>query len=320
MVDLVKVYNDNIETVKEYLKAAMDMLKELPAEELPEGFDLSILDRIDIDNLKIEDLLSLVDLLPDEFKDLLENPEEASFEGILSLVEGLLFDQLPVELNEDQIGKLNELLEQLFNVLKGFLPTITENGGTTKVELTDSQVKDAIDSLAAFVKDNIADIMELSELFVSDYEDDYVLEDGEGALVEESEGDDDEVYELTPEDMAGMIDAYVELIKQAFEIKEAYAQVTVNAGFPTNAKAALEAEVHVDGAEYELFGMDPEENIDYSVKALFNADAELLLTGIEYPDFTSFMDMTETVSATVAEMLDEVFNGGEDDVIDDSYQ
>ena len=160
-VDLMSVYNTNIETVKGYLKELVALLKSLPAEEFPEGFDLSVLDRIDIDNLKLEDLLGLLALLPEEYQDVLENPEELSVDGILDLIFGTILPMTGVELPEAVVAEIKKLVSEIAEILKGLIPTVDMTDTSIKVELTDKQVKDTIDALATYLKTNIKDIITL---------------------------------------------------------------------------------------------------------------------------------------------------------------
>lgn len=332
-VDLVKIYNDNIATVKEYLKQLVEMLKSLPAEDLPEGFDLSVLDRIDIDNLKIEDLLGLVDLLPEQYKEMINNPEEVTIAGALELLEQDLGEFLPEELDEETLELIEKLVTDIAEILKGFLPTKTVNGDTTKYEITDKQVEDTVDALAAYVKENINDIFGVvmlisSMMSDSDSEDDYGYEgeDGysDGDVVGEEPGEGDPVGEGDPEgddepyviDMSEyinpMIDQYVALLKKVVSIDSAYVTVKSNGLFPTEVYGLLEASAKYDGEDLEPLGAEPEEAGDIRVKVELMVKTEVLASGITFPDFTSFMDMTDTINAVVASALADVFGGSED--------
>ena len=160
-VNLVNVYETNIETVKEIIEELVEMIKAIPADELPEGLDLSILDRIDLDNLTLEDLLALKDLLPEEYGALIENPEEFDLDSVFGLVEELVLPQMDLELTEAQINKIEEILDGLFEVLKGLAPQATTTASSMKWEITDEQVKGVIDDLDAYIKVRANDIYDL---------------------------------------------------------------------------------------------------------------------------------------------------------------
>ena len=322
-LDLVKVYEDNIETVKEQLEELIAMLDELPEDALPEGFDLSVLDRIDLDDLKVEDLLGLIDLLPEEYRNLISNPDDLTTEAIFDLLDGVVED-LPVEITAEELDAIEALVDDILEILKGLLPSKTENGATVKYELTDKQVKDTIDALAAYVKENINDIFALvMQLSASSDDDEDVPAVGEDGGVTETgevtgtqeDDEDDEDGEESGYDLTGMvgpmIDQFLPIIKAALKVNEAYVQYTTNGLFPTNVNGVLDFEVAVDGSDFAVFGMDAREHYNIKAKATLDVNAAVLTTAIAYPDFTAYMDVTEMVSELVAEKLDELFNGGE---------
>ena len=456
-INLVEIYEQNIDTVKDALKQAIAMLKSLPADELPEGFDLSVLDRIDVDNLKLEDLVALLDLLPEEYKEVIQNPEELTAGSLLELF-GNYLAMSGVELSEEDLATIERIVNEFLEVLKGLLPTKTENGNTVKYELTDKQVKDTVDKLAACIKKNVNDIYTIVSKFYgggSAHEDEEIdleyyefNEDGEKVYVfqpkyedangvvhyykdEQADefgfydhgiydadfffpyfypryayysynvafdtkndwalvilegqafyeaGDDsfnlylfagkDEFYDtqtksyisiergyellknqefspfyliedyniymfgnayfdasfkrLTREEaqelmsssydlsemINPMVDAYAKVIKDSLTIKDCYLQVTTNGVFPTNVKGLVDVTVEFDGSKYAELGMDPRTKVEFSAKASLDVNAELLTSGILFPDFTTYMDMTEMVNALVEGALEDVLGGG----------
>ena len=322
-VDLVQVYNDNITTVTDYVKELVAMLKELPAEELPEGFDLSVLDRIDLDNFKLEDLLALVELIPDEYKEVIENPEELSIDSVLGLVKEALQSYLGLELTDEEMQYVETLINDVLEILKGLVPTVTTNGNTTKIELTDKQVKDTVTALETYLKEHFNDIYTfatgiMAKMYGGDtvYEDEPVAynegTDGEEPAEDDEPADGEEPTTDEPFDMSEyvipMIEAYAAIIKESLKINKATVEVTTNGLFPTNVKAELDVEIHFDASKHEMLGLDPEDKLDANLNAALNVDVAILTTAIEYPDFTTFMDVTEYASAAVASMLEEAFS------------
>ena len=469
-LDLVNVYNTNIETVKEIVEELIEMVKSIPADELPEGFDLSILDRIDLDNLTLADLLALKDLLPAEYGALIENPEDINLDSVLDLVEQFVLPQINLELTEAQIAKIEEILEGLFEELKGLAPQVTTNGSTTKWEITDEQVKGVVDDLANYLKVRAMDIYDIVEAVISsmfsspekeiDYDYCEVSYDGETIyffqpkyldaegqvhfyreevalynqdpennylehgtivgrffmlncyptqdyfgysiafdmedawklclldtstyyeaedewyyniylfkgmdelydsksktfisisaayeLVKDSEDPDieynakDHCYKfygyyfgedgkrLTEEQISNlpsviaqkesiaqmitsMVDLYSETIKDSFELKEAYIEVTMGALLPEKLKGAFEIAIDCD---YEKAPMifDEGEYAKVDFKLGLEAGLAIDTNGIQFPDLSAYMDMTDMVNAVVADYLEQAkgYISGED--------
>ena len=236
--DLVKVYNDNIERVKDDIKQALEMVKSIPAEDLPEGFDLSALDRIDIDNLSIEDLLALKDLLPDNLVSELEKTEDLSIDTLFEMVKEYILPEFDDMISEEELDALKKYVKDILNILKKLLPTETKNGKTTRWEITDKQVKDVIDELAAYLKEDISEIFELVSKFSNaglesqepEYDSDYFEVNDNGETIYffqpkyiDSEGvthtykEDLELFESDPE---AEIDFHGEVIGDYFFLYE----------------------------------------------------------------------------------------------------
>ena len=306
-LDLVKVYNDNIDTVKEKISEGIEMLKTIPADELPEGFDFSFLNDIDVDNLTLEDLMGIVEnlkaLLPEEYKGMIENPEELTIDGIFALLQENLLSQYGISLSEKDYEYIEKALTELLGVLAGLLPTKTENGNTTKYEITDKQVKDTIDNLGTFAKENINDIFELVVKIQTQL-------NGE-EYVEPEEPTDISAF------VGPMVDGYTGLAKDSFTINNAYFQYTTNGLFPSNVKALLDVSVDFDSDKYEALGIEPGIKLKASAKLSLDVNVALIQTGIEYPSFADYqMDVTDTVSYLVDSFLNNGF--GDDNTISET--
>ena len=310
-VDLVKVYNDNIDRVKADIKEALEMVKNIPAEDLPEGFDLSVLDRIDIDNLKLEDILALKDLLPNDIVSELENTEDLSIDTLFELIKEYVLPEFEGEITEDELELLKKYVKDMLDILKKLLPTETKTGKITRWEITDKQVKDVIDELAAYVKEDVSEIFAI------------ISEFSNAGLVEEEKEYDSDYFEVNEygETIYFFKPKYIDKDGVTHTYKEDLEL------FETDPEAEIDFHGEVIGDYFFLYENPQDVYFGFGVAFDMNDDWKfvkvLARTGYNYNDnyreFILFGDMNKvydtltnkfiTLSEAYELMKDEEFNG-----------
>ncbi len=296
-IDLVKLYNDNIELLKNEIKKLIKIIKEIPLENLPDGFDLSVLDRIDVDNLKMEDFLTLIEVLPEDVRNQVMNIEDSSFDSLFGMLKEYLLPELDGEITEEDLDEIKKYLKDILDIFKKLVPVETKDGKTTRWEITDEQIKGVIAEIGEYLSNNIDGIYPLLDKISSLISE---LDDENNPLPK----DNDEID--MKKELEKVASIFKENLNNSFDIKNCFGEVNMGVLLPNSIKGLLEISVNIKGEDWPNYLDHQDDYIKIDEKLSLDMTPAIVSVTLEFPDFSSYVDRTSAVNDQIAEMINEL--------------
>lgn len=283
-IDVNKIYQEFTKIIKTKLKELINELKNLPVEDLPEGFDFSILDQIDLNNFNIDDIIALKELLPDEMKEKLNDIEDLETDALVGLAEIILEPFLGDNYSEEVFNTIRSYLTSLVEIFTEIIPNRIEENGKVSYEITQEQLIDLIEEFALLTKENIDEIYELI-IEVKD-------------LVDEKE----EEF-VSKEYITRIIDSIISGVESGLSIPRAIVSIKLLSGtIPSKIEGGIEASLDLNSDIAPAF-LVANESIAFNLSTNIDSEFSVVVTTIDFPDFSTYFDLTGLINNKIKELL-----------------